>query len=411
VTWTSDVVQQAKAAGRDDRTLPLLAIAGSSFLLIGVQMVYPVLLPELRVAYGLSFTTAGLLISLLWGANAIGQLPGGLVADRFGDRSTILASVLLSGIAISIIVLAPALIVLFLATVLLGLGIALFGVARYTALHHLYDNRFGLSIGLTQAAADGGQALLPPISGYLAILFVWQYGFGYTLPLFVLVTVGLYQFLPEQTVRDASRQGTPPRDLLGTVVSSMRTSRIQYGTGTFAVYALIWVAFTSFYPTYLTEYKGQSPTVAGLVFGLFFAFGVIVKPVCGVAYDQFTTRGSLVVVASFPAVGMAVLPSVSGTIPIILVTLSIAPILGSGTIAQSYLIDTLPDPIRGKAFGVIRSVVIGWAAMSPVIFGALADRGLFDSMYLMLAALAVVMMVFAARIPSGDSIATSASNP
>jgi hypothetical protein len=108
---------------------------------------------------------------------------------------------------------------------------------------------------------------------------------------------------------------------------------------------------------------------------------------------------------------MAVLPFVSGTIPIILVTLSLAPILGSGTIAQSYLIDTLPDPIRGKAFGVIRSVVIGWAAMSPVIFGALADRGLFDSMYLMLAALAVVMMMFAARIPSGDFIATSASNP
>lgn len=45
---------------------------------MGVRMIYPVLLPRIRTAYDLDLTTAGFLLTVLFLAYALGQLPGGV---------------------------------------------------------------------------------------------------------------------------------------------------------------------------------------------------------------------------------------------------------------------------------------------------------------------------------------------
>jgi len=65
----------------------LTAVAGGWFLSVGVRMIYPVMLPSLRSAYGLNLTTAGLLLTVLFLAYAFGQFPGGVLADRFESDS------------------------------------------------------------------------------------------------------------------------------------------------------------------------------------------------------------------------------------------------------------------------------------------------------------------------------------
>lgn len=69
----------------DDRGKILIIVARGWFLSLGVRMMYPVLLPYIRVTYGLSLTAAGLLLSVLWFSYAIGQLPGSVLADRVGE--------------------------------------------------------------------------------------------------------------------------------------------------------------------------------------------------------------------------------------------------------------------------------------------------------------------------------------
>ncbi|MFC7009811.1 MFS transporter [Halalkalicoccus salilacus] len=59
-------------------------------------MVYPALLPRIRMTYGMTLTTAGALLTALWLAYAFGQLPAGMLADRVGEGRVMMVSTLVS---------------------------------------------------------------------------------------------------------------------------------------------------------------------------------------------------------------------------------------------------------------------------------------------------------------------------
>ncbi len=401
---SADVVHRARNSvvglQGDGRGKALLAIASSSFLLIGVQMIYPVLLPELRTTYGFGLGTAGLLLTVLWLANAAGQVPGGMLADQIGEGRVLVVSTVLSAVTVVLIATANSVIALFVLTIFLGGGIALFGVARYTILENLFPERVGTAVGVVLAAADAGQALLPPLAGVLAAAILWQLGFVYTLPLFVAVAVALWIYVPTSTATDGDDgAGTFSIENFQSVIQSIYRGPVLYASGSFIVYMTVWIAFTGFYPTYLIEVKGLATTTAGVLFGMFFAVGVAIKPLSGIAYDRIGIRRSIAMIAGVSGIALAVLPLVEGTVPLILITLLIAPILGSGTITQSYIIEMLPEETKGTGLGIVRTSGMTLAAMSPAIFGVLADRGFFDEVFLTLAVCAAVMVLFVVRIP------------
>jgi membrane protein len=63
-------------------------------------MIYPVLLPYFRDAFGLSLTIAGLLVTILWLGSAVGQLPGGIFADRYSERLVLATGAILVAVAL-----------------------------------------------------------------------------------------------------------------------------------------------------------------------------------------------------------------------------------------------------------------------------------------------------------------------
>jgi MFS family permease len=387
----------------DGRGKALLVVSSGSFLLIGVQMIFPVMLPKLRTVYDLSLTTAGALLTALWVANAVGQLPGGMLADELGEGTTLLISVVASAVTLLLLVTVGSVLALFATTVLFGLGLALYGVARYTAIYDLYPDRAGTTIGLVLASADAGQALLPPVAGFVAVTVAWEFGFGFTIPVFVLVATGLYVYVPRRTspaTRDTTR--SPFADVR-TVLTGLRRRSTGYGTAILFVYVTIWVAFTSLYPTYLIEVKGLSSTVAAAVFGSFFAMGVVTKPLAGAVYDRVGARLSLLAIGLVSGLALAAVPLVAGVLPLVVVTVSVAPILGTGTVSQSYLIDSFVADVKGTGLGAVRSGAIAIAAVMPTVFGATAERGFFDEMFLVLAGLAVLMVLFVLLIPDVPS--------
>jgi MFS family permease len=352
-------------------------------------MIYPVLLPEIRTAYGFDLATAGLLLTVLWAANAAGQFPGGVLADRIGEQRTLMVGVGLSAVTVVLIISVGSVIALFAATMLLGMGLALYGVARYTVMYEIYPERAGTTIGIVLAAADAGQALLPPLASSIALLAVWELGFGFTLPIFGLVFVGMWLYVP--SVPAAGSSGDSPG--LWTVLAAMYTREIGYGTAVFVLYVAVWVAFTSFYPTYLIEVKGLSSTTASILFGSFFAAGVIVKPLSGAIYDRFGVRTTLLVLAPVSALALSAVPFVEGIASIAVITLLVAPLLGCGTIAQSYLIALLADDIQGTGLGIVRTCGLLIGSTTPLLFGLGAEYGYFDENFLALAALVGVMVV------------------
>lgn len=384
----------------EKRGKAIFAIASSSFLLIGVQMIYPILLPELRSNYDLGLGTAGLLLTILWLSNAIGQVPGGVLADVIGEGRILVAGTVLSAVTILFIVTAQSVVVVFSSTFLLGLGLALFGVARYTALEDLFPEHVGSAVGVVLAAADAGQALLPPIAGFLAAAAIWQLGFAYTLPLFAIVTAALWLYVPARTSDRDTNAETSSRERFRHVWLAIRQRSVLYGSGTFVVYMIVWITFTGFYPSYLIEVKDVPDLITGILFGIFFAIGVVIKPLSGVAYDRFGIRLTLLVTSSISGISLLIFPFVDGVVSLGILTILVAPILSSGTVAQSHIIEALPSNIKGTGLGLVRTGGMTMAAMSPAVFGMFADMGFFNEVFISLAALAGLMVVLLLRIPA-----------
>ena len=376
----------------------LVVIAGGWGVLLGARMIYPVLLPYLRSSFDLSLTVGGLLVTILWLGSALGQLPGGILADRYSERSVMVAGALVAAGALVLVVTAPTPLVLFAATALVGLGQSLYPIARITILSKIYPDRIGSALGVTMATGDLGQTVLPPIGGAIAAAIAWQFGLGFIAPLLLVVAVVLWVTLPARPSTESPADSLS-MESVSAVVGKLRRANLGFVAFILFLYILIWQSFTGLYPTYLVERKGLSSSLAGVLFSVFFAFGVLVKPLAGAAYDRIGLRRALVVVLVGPVGGLAVLPFVDGFWPLVAVTALVSTMLGSGAITQSFLSDTIPQEVRGTGLGAVRTTSATFGALGPVLFGALADRGYFDEGYILLAAVLVAVILLTLRLP------------
>lgn len=392
------VGREVRALWADGKGLTLASVATAWGLIVGVRMVYPVIIPYLQTEYGLSLTVSGLLMTVLWFFYAIGQFPGGVLADRYNERALMVVSTLTTALAIGLLLVAPAALVLFIATAAWGLGSSLYAIARITYVSNLYSERPGSALGVTLAASDIGQTVLPPIAAALAVAVAWQAGLGFVIPLLLLAGVSLLVVGSDRGASDRQASTLSLRDALS-VLSELRTPAIGSATVVFFLYIFIWQGFTAFYPTYLTTVKGLSPGVASVLFGFFFAVGVVVKPVSGAAYDRIGIRGSLIGILVPPIGGFLLLPFVGNVWLLVGVTALISTMLGSGAITQTYLAESLSDDVRGTGLGVIQTITSTLASGGPVLFGAIADHGYLDEGYVALAAVMAAAVVLIVRMP------------
>ncbi|RLM56454.1 MFS transporter [Halobellus sp. Atlit-31R] len=397
MTLLGSVGREARALWDDGKGRSLVVIAGGWGLLLGTRMIYPVLLPYLREAFGLSLSVAGLLVTILWLGSAIGQLPGGILADRYSERLMMTAGATVVAVAVAAVAAAPTPLALFAATGFVGLGQSLYPIARITILATIYPDRIGSALGVTMATGDLGQTVLPPIAGALAAAVLWQAGFAFIIPLLIGSAVALWVLLPAQT-GDGSGIDELSADTARDVLSELRGRDVTLVAAVLFLYILVWQAFTGLYPTYLVEEKALSSSSAALLFSLFFAMGVLVKPVAGAAYDRVGLRRSLVLVLSGPVVGFALLPTVGGFAGLAGVTALASTMLGSGTITQSYFSDAFSEEIRGTGLGVVRTTTATLGAAGPVLFGAIAERGYFDEGYWLIAGVLVLVIVLTLRL-------------
>ncbi len=393
---------EVRALRRNGRGKILAAVAFPWALLLGSRMALPVLLPYIQTEFGLSLSVVGLLVTLLWLGGAIGQLPGGILADWYSEGLIMTLSVGLVAAALAFVVLAPNAATLFIAVTLWGFATSLYPIARITILSEVYPDRLGSALGLTMATGDIGQTLVPPIAGTLAVLLLWQAGLGFIIPLLVLGGIGIWFIVPRRSRTDGSVE-ILSTDTARYVVDELRRPTMLFVTFILVLFFFFWQAFTSFFPTYLVVEKGISATMAGIVFGVFFAAGAIVKPIAGMAYDRIGMRWALISVLLGPVCGLLLLPVVESLELIVIVTLLISTMLGNGAVTQSFVAEQFPSDIQGTGLGAVRTVSAIVGSMGPVLFGVVADRGFFNEGYVALAVILVIVISLTYRMPHPSS--------
>lgn len=393
------LMQRTRNSLNDSRSRIVLSVAAGWFLSLGVRMVYPVLLPHIRATYGLDLPVAGFLLTVLWAAYALGQLPGGIVTDQIGERITLVVSTLIAGLMLVLVVGANSAAVLYAATALFGLGTALYGVARFTIISKTYPDNSGAAIGVTLAAGDLGNAVLPVVVSIIATGFAWQFGLGLIVPLFGLVGVGLWFTLPRWTPGKDDDNTEFSFEMARYVVSELRQPPIVVVTLILVLGFGLALTLTGFYPTYLIEEKGISPPVAAALFSLYFALGIFVKPLAGSAYDRFGIRRTLPMFLVMAIAALLSLSVVESLWLLVLVTLLLSSLLSNIAITMPYLTDLLPEHIQGTGLGLLRTAYMLVAAASPPLFGILADQGYFDEGFILLAGVAGMMAILALTLP------------
>lgn len=200
---TGESVERVKWLWADDRIRILAAVAAGWLFAIGIRLVFPAVLPSIRTEFGMSISMAGLLLSTLWIGYALMQFPGGILADEFGERYTLVSSSVVATVGIIGVIAAPSTVPLFLASTLIGLGVGIYGTTRLTVIGDVFPDRSGTAVGVCQAAGNIGTSLLPPAGGLLAVAIGWRWGFIVVLPFFVLIGISLWIFLPERTSQES----------------------------------------------------------------------------------------------------------------------------------------------------------------------------------------------------------------
>lgn len=377
-------VSTVTALRGDGRGRVLLTVALGWFLALGTRMVLPALLPQIKLTFEMGNALAGALLTILYVAYSATQFPAGILADRIGERRTLFASVLLTAVGVLALAIAPTLVIFIGGTVLFALGSGLYGSPRVTVLSRIFPERDGTALGVTFAAGNVGSSLLPIIAGLIAVTIGWRYGFGFVVLPLGIVAVAVWRYLPDHG--KVEMPGTS-----GGIASGLREAMLtpQIGLAWVAM-TLVLVAYqgiTAFLPTYFVEVKGLGPAVSATLFGLFFAAGAVWQWSAGVTADRVGPRRTLVGIGLLATLTVLVLPFVAGLPALSVLSLLLGIRLGFGPLNNAYVAAALPETVRGSGLGLFRALQLLVSSTGSLVVGVMADSGLFDAAFFVLAGL------------------------
>jgi len=385
---------------RGGRGWTLVAVSAGWFLSMGVRTIYPALVPYFQTDLGMSLTTAGLLLTVLWLAYAFGQFPAGLFGDRYGEGNVLVFSTILSTAAVIAVAASVNVTMFFVATIGLGFATSLFGPLRFVIFTEIFPDRTGTAVGFTMAAGNVGNSVLPVIAGILASYATWRLGFGLVIPLFAGVTVLMWATV---SARDsASPEGNDGLTLqsIRQILAGIRQNGIPVVVGIQVLLGVAYQGFVSFYPTYLTEVKGFSPGLAATLIGLYFGCAIVLQPLSGAVQDWIGAKRTLLGIVAAFFLGLSVLPLVEGLGPIIALTVFLSSRTGTGVINNTFLVKALPTDVQSSGLGLLRTGWISVGALSPLALGALGDRGALEEGFLLLAVVVGLALVLIFFVPS-----------
>jgi MFS family permease len=177
---------------------------------------------------GLNLSQAALIDVTFWVAATLGEIPTGIVADRYGRKTSLMVGMVLISLSTFAWVLAPTLPLIMVAYACLGIGVTFLSGAE-DALFYESVQRAGRTgeytslVGRASATATGALALGSVLSGLLAAIDL-RYpfliaGMGYLIALGIVLTFN--------DPRPDGLNGTPKRESFGVVlrqaVSLVRT--------------------------------------------------------------------------------------------------------------------------------------------------------------------------------------------
>jgi len=399
MTQATDLAYGSRRAGE----VRLIAgVSAAHFVSHYYILVLPPLFSFIRADYGVSYTEIGLALTVFNAVSAVLQTPAGFLVDRINARLVLVAGLICGAVGLSIASAIDSYWVLVAMFALMGLGNTVYHPADYALLsRHVAAERVGNAYSIHTFAGLAGGAIAPATMLLMHSQFGWRGAFlGAAMLGFVVAAVLLIQRDDPPVAAPARPRGeTPAPDtswrlllslpILINFVFFMLLSLTNFGIMNFSVVALgaLW---------------GTSPVIANtaltsnLVLG---AIGVLIGGLVASRTDRHTAVAAICMATT--TIACLLMASVDLGAVLLILVMSVSGLMTGALMPSRDMIvrQVTPPGAYGKVFGFVTNGFNISGMVSPLICGALMDRGEPRAVFLTLAAAAALSIVVVVSVP------------
>ena len=385
---------------RDD--VRVIALIGSGHSVSHfLQLTLPPLFPLLRDELGVSWVALGVISSVFYAVSGVAQPVAGFLVDHVGARRVLLSGMVLFGAAIAAAALAPSYWALLPIAALAGLGNSVFHPADYSILNATVSaRRIARAYSLHQISGNVGWVLAPLLVGTVTHLAGWRVallaagGVALVATLVIaLYTRGLGARMPP--LPPGERTGLRADLRLLTAVPIL----MAFG------YFVLLTASTSGIQTFAVPALGaiyHAPLVLATGALTVYLFGNASGVLTGGFLADRATRHDLVAAAGVLCAATLTLLLASGALPLGKVSLVMALTgfsMGVTAPSRDMLVRAAtPRGSSGKVFGFVYSGLDVGSLIAPPVYGWFLDRGEPRAMFVVIAAVMLVMIATVVQV-------------
>lgn len=374
-------------------------LAASIFLLIAATNILTPLLPDIRTDFGVSITTAGLIVGSYGLARLAVDLPAGFLADKVGPRRLSVIAIIVLLAASVIGVFAPTVEALILARIGSGIAVGILATVILSALSSTASpaNR-GKVMSLFHVANNTGIALYPMVGGLVGLAVGWRATFVVSAVLAIVAAAILLPLLMRLDLGGNAGRGKGGGDERRVLYGRQRA--IAIAVTNYGVIANM-IHRHGFRNTILPLYAATALGLGGIsiatAIGLMSITGLIVATPGGMLGDRVGRRRVIMAGLAAVAVGDLVFLLTGDLLSFLLA----AALIGFGdffTSSQTALLsEVVPPEARTKVLSGYRFSADLGALIGPVVLAAVMD-GFGPQAAIVLAAFILLSASLAARI-------------
>ncbi|MBP2634545.1 MAG: major facilitator superfamily 1 [Firmicutes bacterium] len=387
------------------------------------RMVVSVALPFIGNEFQLDAASQGIILSTFFAGYALFQIPGGMLADRFGPRRVMAFAIAWWSIFTSLTGMVFSYPIMLICRFVFGLGEGCFPGSSWKTIATYFPPRERATATAIQSSVNTlGPAIASLVAAGIIAAFGWRTVFiGLGIP-GLLIGLVIWFYIKDDPAKHPDITTQEIKELNASPVLAVATSN---RTGmTFKEFlhkpilwqmVLIWFlfditfwGFVSWLPSYLMKVRGFSIVKTGIYGSLPFFIGTIGMLAGGYLSDRFKGQRKWLfipntIVAAFflymtYSVTSADYAVVYQCVSALFMFLAFAAFWG-------LVIDTIPPEIMGASSGTVNfgGQVAGF--ISPFVMGYLIDlnHGSFDMAFIFLIAAAVASAIVALGVNNNDT--------
>jgi MFS family permease len=372
-----------------------------------------ILLPLIGKEFGLSYTEIGLIMTVQHLAGAISNLPGGMVVDMVGKKGYLMATSLFwVGFPYALMSLAHSFWMLLICVTLVGIGNNLWHPAAIPTLAYRYPKRKALVLGFHGMGGNVGEAIAPFVIGALLAWYSWRVVVvvnvvpGLTMSALILILLGAFSMAKtrdEQAINaDAGTQGT--KQYLRDFARLFRNKTLMLIGCSSMMRTMTQAGLLTFLPVYLAYELNYSPFSVGICMTVLQVAGFIAAPLGGHFSDRLGRKQvimSSMLLSGTMIAGMAL--AGKSLWFVVFVALIGFFLYAMRAVLQAWTIESVPKNLAGAGVGLQFGFTSLGSAISPSIFGLIADNFDIYKAFYFLASMIILANVLVFFMPANES--------